>query len=222
MPLRALIDQDLVLRSEAAPWRETVDYIEHLAKRIAAPCGTSSHSSRERFGTREGGNRHRRELRSRVWEPFVHGARADRSDPSRRRRQRLGHPPRSSKSRAWPHNSGRGFRARSSSSHSQGKNASSGISVLRRAPRGADRRHSGDAESRYGWTCPRVRRCERSRGVSIDGGDLKAAEQASGNALTVARQGPGSGRSDDYNFLSHRIPAINFFTGFSRRLPSAD
>jgi hypothetical protein len=44
--------------------------------------------------------------------------------------------------------------------------------------------------------------------------DLKAAAQALGEGLTIARQGPGAGRSDDYNFIARRIPAINFFTGF--------
>src|SRR5262245_10168090 len=44
--------------------------------------------------------------------------------------------------------------------------------------------------------------------------DLKAAVQALGEGLTIERQGPGAGRSDDYNFIAHRIPAINFFTGF--------
>jgi len=44
--------------------------------------------------------------------------------------------------------------------------------------------------------------------------DLKAAIEAAGGELKVAREGPGAGRSDDYNFITHRIPAINFFTGF--------
>ena len=44
--------------------------------------------------------------------------------------------------------------------------------------------------------------------------DLTAAIKASGASLTVKREGPGAGRSDDYNFIVHRIPAINFFTGF--------
>jgi len=44
--------------------------------------------------------------------------------------------------------------------------------------------------------------------------DLKAAAQTGGEGLSIARQGPGAGRSDDFNFLSHRVPAINFFTGF--------
>jgi Zn-dependent M28 family amino/carboxypeptidase len=44
--------------------------------------------------------------------------------------------------------------------------------------------------------------------------DLKAAVTAAGGALDVRRQGPGAGRSDDFNFLERRIPAINFFTGF--------
>ena len=44
--------------------------------------------------------------------------------------------------------------------------------------------------------------------------DLKAAAQAIGDGLSIARQGPGAGRSDDFNFAVHRVPAINFFTGF--------
>jgi hypothetical protein len=44
--------------------------------------------------------------------------------------------------------------------------------------------------------------------------DLAAAIKASGASLAVKREGPGAGRSDDYNFIVHRIPAINFFTGF--------
>jgi hypothetical protein len=34
------------------------------------------------------------------------------------------------------------------------------------------------------------------------------------DGLTIRRQGPGAGRSDDWSFLNRRIPAINFFTGF--------
>ena len=44
--------------------------------------------------------------------------------------------------------------------------------------------------------------------------DLEAASKASGSALMIRREGPGAGRSDDYNFIEKRIPAINFFTGF--------
>lgn len=44
--------------------------------------------------------------------------------------------------------------------------------------------------------------------------DLKAASDAIGEGLTIRREGPGAGRSDDYNFLARRVPAINFFTGF--------
>ncbi len=44
--------------------------------------------------------------------------------------------------------------------------------------------------------------------------DLKAAATSAGAGLEIKRQGPGAGRSDDANFLDHRIPAINFFTGF--------
>jgi hypothetical protein len=32
--------------------------------------------------------------------------------------------------------------------------------------------------------------------------------------LKVMREGPGAGRSDDSSFISRRVPAINFFTGF--------
>jgi len=44
--------------------------------------------------------------------------------------------------------------------------------------------------------------------------DLNAAARANGEGLTIARQGPGAGRSDDFNFAVRRVPAINFFTGF--------
>jgi hypothetical protein len=44
--------------------------------------------------------------------------------------------------------------------------------------------------------------------------DFNAAVKASGTSLKIKREGPGAGRSDDYNFIVHRIPAINFFTGF--------
>jgi Zn-dependent M28 family amino/carboxypeptidase len=44
--------------------------------------------------------------------------------------------------------------------------------------------------------------------------DLTAAIKTSASTLTIKREGPGAGRSDDYNFLVRRIPAINFFTGF--------
>jgi Zn-dependent M28 family amino/carboxypeptidase len=44
--------------------------------------------------------------------------------------------------------------------------------------------------------------------------NLKAAAQAMGEGLTIERQGPGAGRSDDFNFAVRRVPAINFFTGF--------
>ena len=44
--------------------------------------------------------------------------------------------------------------------------------------------------------------------------DLKTAIKASASSLRIKREGPGAGRSDDYNFLVRRIPAINFFTGF--------
>jgi Zn-dependent M28 family amino/carboxypeptidase len=44
--------------------------------------------------------------------------------------------------------------------------------------------------------------------------DLQAAANAIGEGLTIARQGPGAGRSDDFNFAVRRVPAINFFTGF--------
>ena len=44
--------------------------------------------------------------------------------------------------------------------------------------------------------------------------DLKAAVEASKVGLSVHRQGPGAGRSDDSSFIEYRIPAVNFFTGF--------
>jgi hypothetical protein len=44
--------------------------------------------------------------------------------------------------------------------------------------------------------------------------DFGAAVKTSGTTLKIKREGPGAGRSDDYNFIVHRIPAINFFTGF--------
>ena len=44
--------------------------------------------------------------------------------------------------------------------------------------------------------------------------DLTAAVKASGADLSIRRQGPGAGRSDDSSFIGRRIPAINFFTGF--------
>ena len=43
--------------------------------------------------------------------------------------------------------------------------------------------------------------------------DLRAAAQGL-RGLSIKREGPGAGRSDDANFQSRRIPAINFFTGF--------
>jgi hypothetical protein len=44
--------------------------------------------------------------------------------------------------------------------------------------------------------------------------DFAAAVKNSGATLKIKREGPGAGRSDDYNFLVRKIPAINFFTGF--------
>jgi hypothetical protein len=43
--------------------------------------------------------------------------------------------------------------------------------------------------------------------------DLKAASQGV-RGLSIKREGPGAGRSDDSSFQARRIPAINFFTGF--------
>ncbi len=43
--------------------------------------------------------------------------------------------------------------------------------------------------------------------------DLLAAIKAAGG-IDLGREGPGSGRSDDANFLQRRIPSIIFFTGF--------
>src|SRR5258705_6012449 len=61
----------------------------------------------------------------------------------------------------------------------------------------------------------------RSRGsVDVSGldsarlkDDLMSAAQAAGG-LDVKQEGPGAGRSDDSSFLSARVPAVNFFTGF--------
>ena len=44
--------------------------------------------------------------------------------------------------------------------------------------------------------------------------DLNAAVKAANVELTIRREGPGAGRSDDSSFIDRRIPAINFFTGF--------
>jgi Zn-dependent M28 family amino/carboxypeptidase len=43
--------------------------------------------------------------------------------------------------------------------------------------------------------------------------DLRAASQGV-RGLSIKREGPGAGRSDDSSFQSRRVPAINFFTGF--------
>jgi hypothetical protein len=43
--------------------------------------------------------------------------------------------------------------------------------------------------------------------------ELEAAAKAAGG-IRIGHDGPGSGRSDDSNFLQRRIPAIIFFTGF--------
>lgn len=43
--------------------------------------------------------------------------------------------------------------------------------------------------------------------------DLAAAVAAT-DRVRIRRQGPGAGRSDDWNFHARRVPAINFFTGF--------
>ena len=43
--------------------------------------------------------------------------------------------------------------------------------------------------------------------------DLEAAAKAAGG-IELGDEGPGSGRSDDANFLQRRIPALIFFTGF--------
>jgi aminopeptidase YwaD len=44
--------------------------------------------------------------------------------------------------------------------------------------------------------------------------DLNAAVKAANVGLTIRREGPGAGRSDDSSFIDRKIPAINFFTGF--------
>jgi hypothetical protein len=64
----------------------------------------------------------------------------------------------------------------------------------------------------------------RSRGsVDVSGLDTSPTLQADFTAaaktvagLQVRYEGPGAGRSDDFNFLERRVPAINFFTGFHR------
>ena len=43
--------------------------------------------------------------------------------------------------------------------------------------------------------------------------DLRAPAQGL-RGLSIKREGPGAGRSDDSIFQARRIPAINFFTGF--------
>jgi hypothetical protein len=62
----------------------------------------------------------------------------------------------------------------------------------------------------------------RSRGsVDVSGlddapsieADLSSAVTATA-PIRIRRQGPGAGRSDDWNFHARRVPAINFFTGF--------
>lgn len=61
----------------------------------------------------------------------------------------------------------------------------------------------------------------RSRGsVDVSGLDnetlrsaLMAAAQATGG-IEIKQEGPGAGRSDDSSFLTARVPAVNFFTGF--------
>jgi Zn-dependent M28 family amino/carboxypeptidase len=62
----------------------------------------------------------------------------------------------------------------------------------------------------------------RSRGsVDVSGlDDAPSLEDELTNAVAatapirIKRQGPGAGRSDDWNFHAKRVPAINFFTGF--------
>lgn len=44
--------------------------------------------------------------------------------------------------------------------------------------------------------------------------DLRAAQESARVNLTVRREGPGVGRSDDSSFINRGVPAINFFTGF--------
>jgi hypothetical protein len=62
----------------------------------------------------------------------------------------------------------------------------------------------------------------RSRG-SVDVSGMETAPSLEGDfadamrtipELRVLREGPGAGRSDDSSFISRRVPAINFFTGF--------
>ena len=48
--------------------------------------------------------------------------------------------------------------------------------------------------------------------------DLTEAVEAAAavTGTTIRRSGPGEGRSDDFPFLSARVPALSFFTGFHR------
>jgi len=42
--------------------------------------------------------------------------------------------------------------------------------------------------------------------------DVEAAARTAG--LDARPGGPGAGRSDDSNFIDHRVPALHLFTGF--------
>ena len=64
----------------------------------------------------------------------------------------------------------------------------------------------GRAARQRGRQRPRVRAVDRGRPAR------RAAQGLRG--LSIKREGPGAGRSDDSSFQSRRIPAINFFTGF--------
>ena len=55
---------------------------------------------------------------------------------------------------------------------------------------------------------------ERTRRGTVNGSGPHGSSQSERIPLKIKREGPGAGRSDDYNFLVRRIPAINFFTGF--------
>jgi hypothetical protein len=74
------------------------------------------------------------------------------------------------------------------------------------------------------WAMLNLDMMGRSRGsVDVSGLDTSPTLQADFTAaaktvagLQVRYEGPGAGRSDDFNFLERRVPAINFFTGFHR------
>ena len=93
-------------------------------------------------------------------------------------------------------------------------NGAARLGALREKSAHADRGHHrhvepghGRARSRRQWTSAASRRRRRSKAT------CRAAIEAAGK-LTIRRQGPGAGRSDDSSFIAKGVPAINFFTGF--------